>query len=154
MTDLDALAALLQESHDPDNPSPGEIREVMERVRTIAVVGISRDPAKSARRVPSYLATQGYEIIPVNPFVDRILGREARDSLADVAEPVDMVLVFRPPEEAARVMEAATARPERPVIWLQEGIQADEAARKAREAGFTVVQDLCAYKVHRALGGE
>ena len=152
MTDLDALAALLKESHDPANPSPEEIRDVMERVRTIAVVGISRDPEKSARRVPSYLAAHGYEIIPVNPFVDRILGREARDSLADVAEPVDMVLVFRPPEEAARVMETAMDRPERPVIWLQEGIQADEAARKAREEGFTVVQDLCAYKVHRALG--
>jgi len=145
------LQKILDESGDRENPSPAEIRRIMESVRTIAVIGISRDPAKAARRVPSYLAAKGYHVIPVNPFVDRILGKEARNSLPEVTEPVDMVLVFRPSEEAARIARAAMKRPEKPVIWLQEGIRADEVASEARARGFKVVQDLCAYKVHKAL---
>ncbi len=145
------LQKILDESGDRENPSPAEIREILESVRTIAVIGISRDPAKAARRVPSYLAAKGYYVIPVNPFVDRILGKEARNSLPEVTEPVDMVLVFRPSEEAARIARVAMERPEKPVIWLQEGIRADEVASEARERGFKVVQDLCAYKVHKTL---
>lgn len=145
------LEKILNESADGKNPDPEDLRQILESVRTIAVVGISRDPAKAARRVPSYLAARGYDVIPINPFVDRMLGKEARDSLQDVTEPVDMVLVFRPPEEAARIVRGAMSRPEKPVIWLQEGIQAGAIASEAREEGFTVVQDLCAYKVHRAL---
>lgn len=154
MTFMDAtsrLDAVLQESSDRDNPDADEVREIMESVHTVAVVGISRNPEKAARRVPAYLASQGYEIIPVNPFVDRILGKEARDSLEEVEEPVDLVLIFRPSEEAASIAEQALARKERPVIWLQEGIKADGVAEKARSQGIRVVQDLCAYKVHRAL---
>ncbi|MGW8266018.1 MAG: CoA-binding protein [Longimicrobiales bacterium] len=145
------LQRLLDESSDRANPGPEELREIFESVRSIAVVGISRDPEKAARRVPSYLAAKGYDMIPVNPFVDRILGREARDSLPEVTEPVDMVLVFRPSEEAAKIAEVALARAEKPVIWLQEGIQADEVAARAREQGVKVVQDLCTYKVHKIL---
>lgn len=147
------LKQILEASHDPENPGENEIRQIMDSVKRIAVVGISRNPEKAARRVPSYLAAKGYEIIPVNPFVDRILGIEALDSLAEVKDPVDMVLVFRPSEEAAQVAEEAMARPEKPVIWLQEGIQADEVARKARAQGMRVVQDLCTYKVHKAMEG-
>jgi hypothetical protein len=146
------LARLLEESSDPLNPDPETLREVVRRTVIIAVVGLSRDPLKAARRIPSYLATKGAKIIPVNPFADRILGREARDSLDDVDEEVDMVLVFRPSEEAGRHVRAAASRPERPSIWLQEGIRADEAVAEARAGGFDVVQDLCIYKVHRALG--
>jgi hypothetical protein len=120
----------------------------------MAVVGLSRDPAKAARRVPSYLAAKGYDVIPVNPNADRILGKEALDHLDDVTEPVDLVLVFRPSEEAAEVIKAAAARGEKPLIWLQEGIRADEAAREARAGGLVVVQDLCIFKVHRTLEGE
>jgi len=145
------LQHLLDESSDRDNPSPADLAEIFESVRSIAVVGISRDPAKAARRVPAYLAAKGYDVIPVNPFVDRILGRDARDTLPEVTEPVDMVLVFRPSEEAARIAEVALARTESPVIWLQEGIQADEVAARAREQGVRFVQDLCTYKVHKIL---
>lgn len=145
------LQRILDESSDPANPGPEELKEIFETVRRIAVVGISRDPAKAARRVPSYLATKGYDVIPVNPFVDRILGREAKDTLMEVMEPVDMVLVFRPAEEAAQIADLALARAERPVIWLQEGIRADEVAARARAEGVRVVQDLCSYKVHKVL---
>ena len=151
MEKFGTLASILAESTDPENPGPERIRELMEKVRTIAVVGISRNPDKAARRVPSYLAAKGYEIIPVNPNVDRILGKPVRASLGEVTEPVDMVLVFRPSEEAARIAEVAIRRPERPAIWLQEGIRADEVASRARAQGFTVVQDLCTFRVHMAL---
>lgn len=151
---MDATAALegiLAHSGDENNPGPEAVRGIMESVKRIAVVGISRNPEKAARRVPSYLAAQGYDIVPVNPFVDEILGKTAVDSLDEVTDPVDMVLVFRPSEEAAVIAETALARPEKPVVWLQQGILAPEVARRARDQGFTMVQDLCAYEVHQAL---
>jgi len=146
------LERLRDESGDPDNPDPDALRDIVRGIETIAVVGLSRDPAKPARRVPSYLATKGATIYPVNPFADRILGKPARDSLSEVTEPVDAVLVFRPSEEAAEIVREAAARDDEPVIWLQEGIRAAAAAADARAAGRTVVQSLCMYKVHRALG--
>ena len=151
MSELTHLEAVLAQSTDPDNPGAEEIRELSDTTKTVAVVGISRNPEKAARKVPAYMASRGYEIIPVNPFVDKILGRDVRPSLADVTEELDMVLVFRPSEEAALVLGAAVIRPERPAVWLQEGIRADEGARAARDGGFTVVQDLCFYKAHQAL---
>jgi len=151
MDRLESLRHLLEESSDPANPTPERVRRLFESVHRIAVVGLSRDPRKAARRVPSYLAAKGYEIIPVNPHADRILGREAFASLSEIDEAVDLVLVFRPSRDAAPVLEEAAARSERPAIWLQEGIRADEAAAAARARGSVVVQDLCAYKVHRAI---
>ena len=150
--DRPLLEAALAASSDPETPGPDEMHDIVRRTLRIAVVGISRDPSKAARRVPSYFASRGAEIIPVNPNATRILGRDVHDSLDDVEEPVDMVMVFRPSEEAGDVVRQAMRRPEKPVIWLQEGIRNDEAAAEARAAGLTVVQDLCMYKVHRALG--
>ena len=151
--DRELLAAELAQSSDPDNPGPEEIHEIVRKTLRIAVVGISRDPAKSARRVPSYLAAKGARIVPINPHADRILGQEVLRSLHDIEGPVDMVMIFRPgPDEAGRVVREAMKLPGRPVLWLQEGIRADEAAAEARAAGYTVIQDLCMYKVHRALG--
>jgi uncharacterized protein len=151
MDALERLRTIRDQSADPHNPGPEALRQIMESVHTVAVVGISGNPEKPARRIPAYLAAKGYDVIPVNPFLDEVLGKRARSSLAEVTEPVDMVLVFRPSQEAGTVMETAMEREERPVIWLQEGIQADEVAARARARGLTVVQDLCAYKVHKAL---
>lgn len=150
--DHQALEAVLRESSDPGNPGPEEIHDLVRRTLTIAVVGMSKDPAKPARRIPAYLGAKGAHIIPVNPNAERIMGRTARDSLDQVDESVDMVLVFRPSDEAGQVVQAAARRAEAPIIWLQEGIRNDEAAAAAREAGLSVVQDLCIYRVHRALG--
>jgi len=147
----DRLLPILANSSDSDNPSPETIEEIVDRVLRVAVVGMSRDPTKPARRVPSYMAAKGHEVIPVNPHADRILGREAYDRLEDIEEPLDMVLIFRPSEVAGPFLAAAAARPERPVVWLQEGIRADEEAARARAEGIQVVQDLCYYKAHRAL---
>jgi len=144
------LSRTLDASSDPNNPGVEEISRIVQDTRTIAVVGLSRDPTKAARRVPSYLAAKGYDVIPVNPFATRILGKAAVPSLDDVTDPVDMVLVFRPSAEAGAVIRQAARRAERPVIWLQEDLRNDDAAAEARAQGITVVQDLCIYKVHRA----
>lgn len=150
--DRAALEAVLAESSDPGNPDLESIHQLVRDTERIAVVGLSRDPSKAARRIPSYLAAKGAEIIPVNPYADRILGRPARAHLDEVDLPVDMVLVFRPSRDAGAVIRSAMVRPEKPCIWLQEGIRDDEAAGEARALGIPVVQDLCIYKVHRAFG--
>jgi uncharacterized protein len=151
MDKLSPVEALLRESSDPENPPAAEIIRLFERMRRIAVVGMSRDPLKPARRVPSYLAAKGYDVIPVNPNAERVLGRPAHRTLSDVHEAVDMVLVFRPSEMAGAFIEEAARRKEGPAIWLQEGIRADAQAARARARGILVVQDLCSYKVHRAI---
>ena len=150
---LAELRGILARSSDPGNPSAEELRDLFASVERIAVIGVSRSPEKAARRVPSYLAAKGYEIVPVNPNADRIFGRRACDRLADVPDAVDMVVIFRPSAEAGGFVAEAAARPERPAIWLQEGIRADEEIAAARAAGLTAVQDLCTYRVHRALPG-
>lgn len=151
MDRLASLRRLLAESSDPHNPPAEALEDLFHRLHRLAVVGLSRDPAKAARRVPSYLAAKGYEVVPVNPHAGRLLGRDAVSRLADVGAPLDMVVVFRPSAEADPVVREAAARDDRPAIWLQEGIRADGAAAEARAAGRLVVQDLCTYKVHRLL---
>ncbi len=142
---------ILAASSDRGNPGPAELFSILDALERLAVVGISRDPRKAARRVPSYMAAKGYDVIPVNPYADRILGREVKRTLADVSQPVEVVLIFRPSELAGPFLRQAATRPERPTVWLQEGIRADPEAEEARERGIQVVQDLCIYKVHRAL---
>lgn len=151
MDPLLPVIRLLESSSDVANPPPEVLRDLLERMRQIAVVGLSRDPRKAARRVPSYLAARGYNVIPVNPFADRILGQIAYPTLADVDMAVDLVLIFRPTGRAGPFVTEAAARPERPAIWLQEGIHADDEVTAARNDGLIVVQDLCVYKVHRDL---
>ena len=148
---LTEVQRVLAESSDAQNPTAEEMLDLFDEVRHIAVIGLSRDPAKPARRVPSYLAAKGYDVIPVNPNADRILGREAYDTLTDVPFPVDLVIVFRPSDDAGRFVTEAAARPERPAIWLQTGIRADEEIAAARADGLFAVQDLCAFRVHRVL---
>jgi len=148
---LAALRRLLAASSDPDNPSAEELQELLQRMTRVAVIGLSRDPAKAARRVPSYLAAKGYEVVPVNPFADRILGRDAHDTITDVPDSVDVVVIFRPSAEAGTFVEEAARRTERPAIWLQQGIRADEEIHVVRRDGLLAVQDLCIYQVHRAL---
>lgn len=153
MDRLIELRQVLAASADPHNPGAAEFRALLDQVERIGVIGLSRFPAKAARRVPSYLAAKGYEIVPINPNAERILGRDAYARLGDVQEPLDMVLIFRPSEEAGPLVAEAARRPERPAVWLQEGIFAEPEVAAARTAGVMAVQDLCAFKVHRALYG-
>ena len=148
---LTELSRLLEASTDDGNPSADELVALLEGVKHIAVVGLSRNLEKPARRVPSYLAAKGFDVIPVNPHADRLLGRRSYATLAEVPPPVDLVLIFRPSREAGRFVEEAMGRSDRPAIWLQTGIRAEPQVRAAREEGRTVVQDLCIFRVHRVL---
>ena len=145
------LRHVLGTSSDADNPSAEAIAQLLDDVQHIAVVGLSRNLEKEARRVPSYLAAKGYDVIPVNPYAERLLGRVSYSDLASIPDTVDLVLIFRPSEEAGSFVEAAMARAEQPAIWLQTGIQSPAAVEVARRDGRVVVQDLCIFRVHRTL---
>ncbi len=129
--------------------SDEEIREIL-KLKRVAVVGISRDPSKPAYQVPKYLLENGYEIIPVNPFADEILGKKCYKSLEDVREEIDIVDIFRPSEQVLPIVREAIKKKPR-VIWMQLGIRNEEAANDAREHGIKVVQDKCMMEEHLRL---
>jgi len=133
------------------NPDDAEIKRILETSRRVAVVGMSRDPAKPAARIPRYLISRGYEVIPVNPTTETILGRKSYPRLQDVPGPLDIVDVFRPPADIPAIVEAVLQRGDVKVLWLQEGIRHDEAAQKAADKGIIVIQDACIYKMHKRL---
>jgi uncharacterized protein len=117
-------------------------RQLLEDARTIAVVGISTDPNKSAFGVPAGLQAAGYRIVPVNPSADRVLGERAFATLTDVREPIDIVEVFRPAAEAPGIARQAV-KIGATALWLQKGIVSAEARQIAEDAGLVYVEDLC-----------
>ena len=117
----------------------------------VAVVGASTSYEKAAHIVPAYLQRHGYELRPVNPTATEIFGERAYDSLSDVAEPIDVVEIFRPSEEVPGIVEEALDRGDVKAIWMQPGIRNDEAARTAEAAGVDVVQDRCMKVEHGRL---
>jgi uncharacterized protein len=131
--------------------STQELVGIYERIKTIAVVGASADEAKTANAIPSYLQSQGYQIIPVNPRGGKILGARVYPTLNDVDVPIDVVDVFRPPAEALAVAREAIAKGVG-VLWFQPGTHTDEAALLAADAGLTVVTGRCMGALHAQLG--
>jgi len=135
--------------------SQEEIKSILESYRTVAVVGLSRDPEKASYQVANYLQSVGYSIIPVNPFVDQVLGEKSYNSILDVPETIEIVDIFRPAEDVPPIVEEAIQLKNRvgspKVIWMQLGIVNEEAARRAKEAGFTVVMDRCMMMEHQRL---
>ncbi|WP_221030651.1 CoA-binding protein [Actomonas aquatica] len=129
------------------------LRQHLSQARTIAVVGLSTDPAKASHRVASYLQAQGYRIIPVHPRADELLGERVVRSLAEIAEPVDIVDVFRPGPETLRWAEEAITNGAG-LLWLQEGITSEETAARAEAAGLPWVMDACLMVEHRRLLGK
>ena len=131
-----------------------ELLALFAETRTIAVLGANVEPGKPACYVPDYLATQGFEVYPVNPgFVGRTLwGHPFAASLTDIIEPIDMVDVFRRPDALmAHVPEILGMRTPPKVVWLQLGIAHAEFARTITAAGIRVVQDRCTLAEHRRL---
>ncbi|MEC3979948.1 CoA-binding protein [Amycolatopsis sp. H20-H5] len=116
--------------------------EVLAAARTIAVVGLSRDPAKAAHCVPAVSQAHGFRIIPVHPSATELLGEKVYRTLADIPEPVDLVDVFRPSPEAAGIAEQAVAIGAK-ALWLQQGIVSAEARRIAESAGLDYVENRC-----------
>ncbi len=119
-----------------------DLRAVLERARTVAVVGISSDPAKPSHRVPRQLQAAGFRIIPVHPSAEELLGEKAYHRLADIPEPIDVVEVFRPPEEAPGIAREAVAAGAS-ALWLQLGLRSEEAREIAESAGLDYVEDHC-----------
>lgn len=130
-------------------PSP---RDILARSRTIAVVGASRTPGKAGHDIPAELRRFGFRLIPVNPNAagTTLFGEPVRASLLDVAEPVDLVDVFRPAADAPEIARQAAAIGAR-ALWLQSDIVSAEARRIAAAAGMDYVEDRCT-GVERALG--
>ncbi|HZO98869.1 MAG TPA: CoA-binding protein [Terriglobia bacterium] len=123
------------------------IREILEKYKTLAVVGLSSRPSRPSYGVSSYMMAHGYRIIPVNPNEESVLGLKCYRNLDEVPEVPEVVVIFRRPEFVAEVVDAAVRKGAR-VIWMQEGIIHEDAARRAREAGVEVVMDRCILKEH------
>jgi len=130
-----------------------EIEGILKEGRTIAVVGLSPKPDRPSYVVARYLQAQGYRIIPVNPNTQEILGEKAYPTLLSIPEKVDIVDIFRRPEEVPPVVEEAISTGAR-VVWMQEGIVNEAAAQRAKEAGLKVVMDRCLKKEHQRLHSE
>ena len=116
--------------------------EILERSKVLAVVGCSRRPWKAAHEVPEALQRRGFRIIPVHLTADEILGERVYRTLADVGQPIDTVVVFRPSPECAGVAKSAIAAGAR-AVWLQLGLSNAEARRAVEAAGLGYVEDLC-----------
>ena len=127
------------------NPSLEEIRVLLERVRSIAVVGLSPKPDRPSYKVAAALQRFGYRIIPVRPMAKEILGEKVYPDLASVPEKIDLVDVFRAPDQVDEVIDACIAL-RVPAVWLQDGVVNEAAAARARDAGLTVVMDRCVYR--------
>lgn len=120
---------------------PETIRKILRDFRKIAVVGLSPKPNRPSHRISAYMQAAGYEIIPVNPGQDELLGEKCHPSLAALPDPPEVVNIFRRPEYAAEAVEQAVSAGAK-AVWLQVGVIDEEAARRAREAGLAVVMDL------------
>ena len=124
------------------------IPELLRASRTIAVVGLSSKMFRPSYGVAHYMQSHGYRIIPVNPHETEILGEKVYATLEDIPEHIDIVDIFRRSEYVMPLVESAI-KVGAGAVWMQEGVVDHAAAAKAREAGLTVVMDLCILKEHR-----
>jgi predicted CoA-binding protein len=137
--------------------SQNEIKEILTKYKTVAVVGLSREPGKDSHRVSAYLKNHGFHIIPVNPFADEIIGEKSYKSLLDIPpeiqKTIEIVDIFRPSEDVPPIVEqavklrAAYGKPY--VVWMQLGIVNEQAAEAAEKAGLTVVMNKCMMIEHK-----
>ena len=128
-----------------------ELLDIYNTTRTIAVVGASENEKKPSHLIPLYLQSQGYRILPVNPHSDELFGEPVYRSLAAIDVPVDVVNVFRPSEQTPEIAREAVKIGAK-VLWLQLGIESEEARKIAAAAGLIVIMDQCMGAMHGALG--
>ncbi len=134
----------------PDGAAPSDdpIFDILTKYKTIAVVGLSSNPARPSYGVTEYMQSEGYHIIPVNPNETDVLGEPSYASLEEVPQKIEIVDIFRCPDQVPPVVDAAI-RAGAKVIWMQLGIANQAAAEKARAAGITVVMDACILIEHK-----
>lgn len=135
----------------------GSIMEILAKYRIVAIVGLSKDPSKDSYKVAEYLKKHGFQIVPINPSADEILGEKSYKSLldlpTDVQKSLEIIDVFRPSQEVPTIMEQAIklrklhGRPH--VVWMQLGITNEEAAQTAIKEGLSVVMNKCMMQEHR-----
>lgn len=135
-----------------ENPDDGALRELLETTRRIAVVGLSPKPDRDSHRVAAYLQQHGYEVVPVYPREDEILGEKVYRRVQDVPGAVDVVDVFRRGEDLPEVVADVLAA-HASAVWFQLGCVNDAAAERARQAGLAVVMDRCMKVEHGRLLG-
>jgi len=131
------------------SPQPDPIADLLQRSKTIAVVGLSNSPMRPSYGVSAYMQSNGYRIIPVNPKIKEALGETAYASLLDVPEKIDIVNIFRRPEFVEEIVDQAIQL-KIPAIWMQEEVINQKGAEKGRKAGIFVIMDRCILKEHRA----
>lgn len=137
--------------------SQNEIRQILTKYKTVAVVGLSRGLGKDSHRVSAYLKNHGFNIIPVNPFADEILGEKSYKTLLDIPseiqKTIEVVDIFRPSKDVPPIVEqavklkAAYGKPN--VVWMQLGIVNEQAAETAKQAGLIVAMDKCMMIEHK-----
>lgn len=132
------------------NPTPDEMRSLLERCRTIAVVGLSPKPGRPSHFVSAEMQRFGYRIVPVRPATAEVLGERAYPSLREVPFAVDMVNLFRAPQHVGPIVDDCIALGIR-ALWLQEGVVNEAEALRAQAVGIAVVMDRCIYKDYLAL---
>jgi uncharacterized protein len=133
-----------------ENPSDEDRRALLKRVKTIAVVGLSPNPARPSHGVARAMQHFGYSIIPIHPTATEVLGAKAYRRLSEVPVPIDLVDVFRRAEFVGPIVDDCLALGLK-VIWIQEGIVNETAAQRARRGGMTVIMDRCIYRDYRQL---
>jgi len=126
------------------------LRNLLETSKRIAVVGCSPKPERDSHRIAAYLIEAGYDVVPVNPGQSTILDRTCYPDVKSIPGGVDLVDVFRSPEQVPPVVEDAIAAKAK-AVWLQLGVGNEEAEARASEAGLLVVAELCIMVVHRSL---
>ena len=126
------------------------IEEILKCFHTVAVVGLSSNKERPSYGVAQYLKKQGYKIVPVNPSEKKILGLSCYPSLLSLKQPVEIVDIFRRPDQVMEVVEEAIKIGAK-VVWMQEGVMNEQAAKRARDAGLEVIMDMCMMKEHRRL---
>ncbi|MEA2046816.1 MAG: CoA-binding protein [Campylobacterota bacterium] len=133
------------------NSNAQEMIKYFEEAKTIVVLGASPDDTKASNHVAHYLRDVGYKMIPVYPKHDEILGQKVYRSLAEIPEPVDMVVVFRKPAALDAIADAVIARGDVKTYWTQLELINNDAAQRVKDAGINVVQNYCAMVEHKAL---
>lgn len=127
-----------------------DIKNLLKSSKTIAVVGLSTDPTKPSYEVSAYMQSKGYKIVPVRPGAQEILGEKVYASLSEIPFPIDMVDIFRQREAIPGVVDEAI-KVKAKAVWMQLGLEHDEAAQKGANAGLKVVQDRCLLIEHKKL---
>jgi len=140
----------VKHAHPEANPPPGELKAILERSKKIAIVGLSPKEERDSNKVAKYLMEKGYEIVPVNPGQKEILGQTCYKTLEEIPYPVDVADLFLNPARVPAVLDQAINKGIG-VIWMQLGVIHHEAAKKAREAGATVVMDKCMKQEHEKM---